>query len=84
MSSCFDKTSFLAQESGKVKAVRNLGIEKVIVVGDGWTDYEIKKTGNAERFLAFSENVNREKVTEVADAECFDLEQVIENIKSPK
>ncbi|MBT3356053.1 hypothetical protein HN399_01730 [bacterium] len=78
----FDKTSFLAQESGKVKAVKNLGIGKVVVVGDGWTDYEIKETGNAENFFAFSENVKRVKVIEVADVECFDLEQVIEKIKS--
>lgn len=73
--------NFLAQEGGKVKAVKELGLAKVTVVGDGWTDYEIKKSGNADRFIAFSENVSRKKVVDVSDLECFSFDEVIDDLR---
>lgn len=76
-----NEANFLAQDKGKVKAVKNLGIENVTVVGDGWTDYEIKLAGSAEKFIAYLENVRREKVVNVADLECMNLEEVIENLE---
>lgn len=77
-----DKEQYLAKEAGKVKAVQNLAIGNVVVVGDGWTDYEIKKAGFAKKFIAFSENVSRKKVVDAADCECFSFGEVIENIKA--
>lgn len=73
--------NFLAQEGGKVKAVKELNLAKVTVVGDGWTDYEIKKSGNADRFIAFSENVSRKKVVDVSDLECFSFDEVIDDLR---
>jgi len=37
------------------------------VIGDGYTDYEIKHAGFANKFYAFTENVEREKVLAKAD-----------------
>jgi D-3-phosphoglycerate dehydrogenase / 2-oxoglutarate reductase len=76
-----DKEQYLSKEAGKVKAVQNLGIDNVMVVGDGWTDYEIKKAGFAKKFIAFSENVSRRKVVDVADYECFSFGEVIDSIE---
>ncbi|HPW63926.1 MAG TPA: phosphoglycerate dehydrogenase, partial [Cyclobacteriaceae bacterium] len=39
----------------------------VYVIGDGYTDYEIKHAGLANKFFAFTENVEREKVLSKAD-----------------
>jgi len=39
----------------------------VYVIGDGYTDYEIKHSGLANKFYAFTENVEREKVLAKAD-----------------
>ncbi|MGL4631983.1 MAG: phosphoglycerate dehydrogenase, partial [Leadbetterella sp.] len=39
----------------------------ISVIGDGYTDYELKKSGEAHRFYAFIENVKRENVLPGAD-----------------
>ncbi|HEY3644659.1 MAG TPA: HAD-IB family phosphatase, partial [Gammaproteobacteria bacterium] len=59
----------LATESGKVKIVRGLKLDgEVVVVGDGWTDYEVFIAGAAKRFYAFLENVQRPEVMEARGA----------------
>lgn len=59
----FDKTNVLAEAKGKVKLVSELELEgDIIVIGDGFTDYEIMEAGVATRFYAFTENVSRENV----------------------
>lgn len=64
----FDKSNLLAQKGGKVKAVRALDLKgEIHIVGDGYTDFEIKQMGIAKQFTAFTENVIREPVIEKAD-----------------
>jgi D-3-phosphoglycerate dehydrogenase len=68
----------LARAGGKAEAVRNLGLEgEVVVVGDGWTDYEIRQAGAAHRFHAFVENVKREKVMAAADHIAASFDEVL-------
>lgn len=63
-----DEDNPLSKTGGKIEVVKYLNLEgHVSVIGDGYTDYEIKKSGLANRFYAFIENVERLKVTEVAD-----------------
>lgn len=58
----------LATDRGKVTLIRNLNLEgDVYVIGDGYTDYEIRESGLANRFYAFTENVMRPSVVEKAD-----------------
>ncbi|WP_128545775.1 phosphoglycerate dehydrogenase [Larkinella soli] len=58
----------LASDRGKVELIRNLNLDgDIYVIGDGYTDYEIKESGLANRFYAFTENVMRPKVIEKAD-----------------
>ena len=65
----FDRSNPLSRSGGKAEAVRALGLDgEVIVVGDGWTDYEVRAAGAAQRFYAFVENVERPRVVEHADA----------------
>jgi len=64
----FDKKQFLCQENGKVKQLKSMGLKgKIWVVGDGWTDYQIRENGLAEKFIAFFENVKRTNVAKKAD-----------------
>ncbi len=64
----FDNSIVLSQDSGKVILLRELNLEgEVYVIGDGYTDYELKEAGLANKFFAFTENVERTKVTEKAD-----------------
>ncbi len=63
-----DATNPLAGDKGKVRVVESLGLSgEVLVIGDGYTDYEIREAGLASRFYAFTENVSRAKVLAVAD-----------------
>jgi D-3-phosphoglycerate dehydrogenase / 2-oxoglutarate reductase len=63
-----DTDNVLSQNGGKIALLKNLALEgHVSVIGDGYTDYEIKKAGLADRFYAFIENVERPKVTAQAD-----------------
>ncbi len=64
----FDRSNVLSQEGGKVKAVQALKLKGPIhVIGDGYTDYQIREHGAAQRFFAFTENVCRDKVVSKAD-----------------
>jgi D-3-phosphoglycerate dehydrogenase len=68
----------LSRDGGKVEAVRALGLEgEVVVVGDGWTDYEIRAAGAAHRFYAFVETTARPKVTAAADAVARSFDEVL-------
>ncbi|WP_028522215.1 phosphoglycerate dehydrogenase [Runella limosa] len=63
-----DDENVLSQDKGKVKLLESLALPgDVCVIGDGYTDYELREAGVASRFYAFTENVERPKVTNVAD-----------------
>jgi D-3-phosphoglycerate dehydrogenase / 2-oxoglutarate reductase len=64
----FDKNNPLSANNGKVEQLKQLNLPgDVYVIGDGYTDYEIKHAGLANKFYAFTENVEREKVLSKAD-----------------
>jgi len=68
----------LSRDGGKVEAVKALELEgEVVVVGDGWTDYEIRAAGAADRFYAFVETAARAKVTAAADAVATSFDEVL-------
>lgn len=63
-----DETNVLSTDGGKVKLLQQLSFPgDVYVIGDGYTDYELKESGLANKFFAFTENIERERVIEKAD-----------------
>lgn len=63
-----DETNILAHSGGKIKLLESLNLDgHISVIGDGYTDYELKKSGGADRFYAFIENVKRSNVVSEAD-----------------
>lgn len=73
------KASPLAHDQGKPKIVAAANFtQPVWIIGDGYTDYEIKLHGAADKFLAFTENVRRPGVVDVADHVLLNLEELIE------
>ncbi|HVA55469.1 MAG TPA: phosphoglycerate dehydrogenase [Gammaproteobacteria bacterium] len=57
----------LSADDGKAKVVAALKLPgEIAVVGDGWSDFEIFRTGAAQRFYAFTENVQRKEVIKAA------------------
>jgi len=73
-----DTANLLSRENGKPEVIRALQLEgPVVMVGDGWTDAEVKIQGAADRFYAFTEIVSRAKVVEAADAVASSLDEVL-------
>lgn len=65
----FDTKNMLSQSKGKPQVIKSLNlVGDIFVIGDGYTDYEIKEAGAATKFYAFTENVKRQNVIEKADA----------------
>lgn len=73
----FNRDNVLSSNMGKPKQIKALKLTgEVHVLGDGFTDYEIKQAGFANTFYAFTENVKRARVIENADFEAPDLDEV--------
>ena len=63
---------------GKAAALKALGLPgPVVMVGDGWTDAEVRQAGVADRFYAFTEVVRRDRVVAAADAEARSLDELL-------
>src|SRR5690606_35492293 len=57
---------------------QSLGLDaEAYVIGDGYTDYELKESGLASRFYAFTENVKRDRVLAVADQVVDSLDEFL-------
>ncbi len=64
----FDEDNVLSSNNGKVEQLKSLNLNgDVYVIGDGYTNYEIRAAGLANKFYAFTENIQRSAVTEKAD-----------------
>lgn len=64
----FNKDNVLSSNNGKVEQLKSMDLQgDVYVIGDGYTDYEIKAAGLANKFYAFTENVERDSVLQKAD-----------------
>ena len=78
----FDDKNVLSMDKGKVEIVKNLNLDGTIhVIGDGYTDYEIKKEGFADYFYLFVENIKRESLINNADFLVKSLDQFIKIIE---
>ncbi|SHN33879.1 D-3-phosphoglycerate dehydrogenase [Cyclobacterium lianum] len=74
----FNKENPLSKNNGKPETIRKLNLEgDIYVIGDGYTDYEIKASGVANKFYAFTENVHRANVSSKADHIAPSLDEIL-------
>ncbi len=74
----FNRDNVLSKNGGKSETIKGLNLEgDIYVIGDGYTDYEIKESGLANKFYAFTENVDRPKVTSKADHIAPSLDEIL-------
>ena len=71
-----NKNNPLSKDLGKITISKKIEGEKIII-GDGYTDYEIKKHGFASKFIQYTENINREELNINADFISKDLHEVL-------
>lgn len=67
----YDTNNPLAADDGKIKAVQSLGFDReschIVMVGDGMTDFAVRKAGAADEFVAYTETARRKPVVAAAD-----------------
>ncbi|MBB5746419.1 phosphoglycerate dehydrogenase [Brevundimonas variabilis] len=73
-----DDSNPLSRAGGKPEVIRSLHLTgPVVMIGDGWTDAEVKLAGAADRFYAYTEIVRREAVVAAADAEVPSMDELL-------
>ncbi len=78
----FDKSNSLSYSHGKVNAALSLGLKGIaIMIGDGYTDYEVVKMKAADYFIAYAENVYRKTIMNQADKIVYSFEELKAAIK---
>jgi D-3-phosphoglycerate dehydrogenase / 2-oxoglutarate reductase len=74
----------LAYENGKPTLARQLTAQGIIkhpacIIGDGYSDYQLRGDGAVEYFYAHVENVYREKPSSCADEVIHDLDSLLQS-----
>jgi D-3-phosphoglycerate dehydrogenase len=79
-----DPTNVLSRDGGKIQQLRDLHLDgPVYVLGDGYTDYQIREAGLAKRFYAYTENVARPTVVARADEVLPTFDEFLYQLKLP-
>ena len=74
----FDEKDELCENQGKVKKIKSIQLDgDVIMIGDGYTDYETLEGGVVSKFYAFTENVSRSIVIENASKTAPSLDEIL-------
>ncbi|MFK7030706.1 phosphoglycerate dehydrogenase [Flavobacterium oreochromis] len=74
----FDQKDELCENKGKALKIQSLNFEgEVIMIGDGYTDYETLQYGVVSKFYAFTENVRRQVVLDLAEKIAPSLDEIL-------
>jgi D-3-phosphoglycerate dehydrogenase / 2-oxoglutarate reductase len=80
----FDRDNDLAKPDGKIDQLRKMDLPgEIHVIGDGFSDYQMKAAGIAHKFYAFTENVSRKNILDKADHVTPSLDEFLYKNKLP-
>lgn len=80
----FDETNPLSRAGGKVEVAKQLAhLKPLIMVGDGYTDYQVKESGAASKFYYFAEIVERPSVSAMANRIVYGIDEVLAQTDLP-
>lgn len=81
----FDAENVLSQHNGKIQCLKDLNLDgEVQMIGDGYSDYVTREAGVADKFFAYTENVERERTIENADHIAPNLDEFLFVNKLPR
>ena len=81
----FDNANVLSTHHGKIQCLKELNLDgEVQVIGDGYSDYVTKEAGVADKFFAYTENIEREKTIKNADHIAPNLDEFLFVNKLPR
>ena len=76
-----DEDNDLFKNNGKVRAIKQLNLRQdIVMIGDGYTDYEVYGNGVAKEFICYTENISRKRVIEKSDYVAHNFYDVIDII----
>jgi D-3-phosphoglycerate dehydrogenase len=79
-----DPGNVLSRDGGKIRQLVLLDLDgPVYVLGDGYTDYQIREAGLAHRFYAYTENVSRPSVVAHADEVLPTFDEFLYQLRLP-
>ncbi len=79
-----DSANVLSRDGGKIQQLKDLHLDgPVYVLGDGYTDYQMREAGLAHRFYAYTENVSRPNVVAHADEVLPTFDEFLYQLKLP-
>ncbi len=79
-----DTNNVLSRDNGKPDLIKSLKLKgPVVLIGDAMTDLQAREQGAVDLFYAFTENVRREPVVEVADREIASFDEFLYLHKLP-
>ncbi len=78
-----DEKNNLSKDGGKQLAATNIPGYKIII-GDGYTDYELKKSGTAKKFILYTENIFRPELKNKADYIANNFNDVFRYVNNEK
>ena len=77
-----DRDSDLCKDKGKIRAIENLNLDRdIIMIGDGFTDYEVYRENAAKAFICYTENVSRDSVVGLSHYQAKSFGQVLDIVK---
>ncbi len=77
----YDSNNLLCRAKGKVAQVAALNLPRpVVMVGDGYSDYEVFKAGEANKFWAFTESIYRPTVAAKASKVLTSFDDLVEAV----
>lgn len=64
-----DQDNYLAHDNGKAKATEIFlqPAESAVILGDGYNDFLLKKSGLVQQFYLYTENIHRKNLDQYAD-----------------
>ena len=64
----FDRDNDLSKPDGKIDQLKKMDLPgEIHMIGDGFSDYQTRAAGIADKFYAFTENVERKNILDKAD-----------------
>lgn len=74
----FDRENDLSKPDGKIDQLRKMELPgEVHMIGDGFSDYQTRAAGIADKFYAFTENVERKNILDKADHVAPSLDEIL-------
>jgi len=79
----FNTNNLASKDNGKSQIIENLNLQHpIVMIGDGFSDYKTKQSGQVDYFIAYTENIAREKTLQYSKYIAKNFTELQEIIKT--